>query len=257
MSLDEIRKILEERERKKQLDNTQNKKNKETSKKRTRSKKKSSGSKKPKKSEEISFNIGEMTLNIKRNIFQDLLQTMWQIDKPIHSELDKTVMKYFDSAKNQLPLKFDRQKLYQKIRQNSYFQLSHSQRIPYHEIRQNWQTLIQPYPDLKMPSPRKEFVQLIKNSLKSRWVHQDGTPLSEGEFQILYRLEREPKAIERMVEYLENNWMEFVKEESFQYFVQNLRINIAKIIKEELLKHFRVSKPAKNEEPQVIETSEI
>lgn len=136
--------------------------------------------------------------------------------------------------KNQLRLKFDRQLLYQRIRNESYFQLTSDLRIPYSNFRKNWQQLIKPYPELKMSSPRKEFVQLIKNSLKSRWVHEDGTPLSEGEFQILYRLEREPKAIERIVEYLESNWLNFIIKKDLEIFIREIRRSITKIIKESL-----------------------
>jgi len=86
-----------------------------------------------------------------------------------------------------------------------------------------------------VPGKRKEFVQFLTNHYKPNWVKSNGTPLSEEEFQILYRLEREPRAIERIIEFIEGNYFNFVQKDSMEEFLNKIRTLVAKIIKDQLL----------------------
>ncbi|WP_457558082.1 hypothetical protein [Candidatus Harpocratesius sp.] len=229
MSLDEIQRILEERAKADKI-----KKKSHRKKKATKKKTPPISTKKKQDKASIMLQIGNLNVQIDKKTLETLFQKIWELDLAENFELDDAIYSYFNSSKDRIRLKFDRKLLYQRIRNESFFQLSSDLRISYFEFRKNWQHLIKPYPELKMSSPRKEFVQLIKNNLKSRWVHEDGTQLSEGEFQILYRLEREPKAIERIIEYLETHWLNFIEKKDLEIFMREIRQSITKIIKESL-----------------------
>lgn len=239
MSLDEIQRMLDAQK-------------KAAKKKQAKSKKKRSSSAKSKSTsqfaESLEFSIGAFQAHITKPILEELLQNIWNMDQLDQQPLDDAIYAYFSNEKDQIRLHFDRKKMYKQIRDRAFFQLSPDTRVSYYDFRKNWQSLILPYPKLHLSSPRKEFVQYIKNSLKSRWVYQDGTPLSEGEFQILYRLEREPKAIERLVEYLESNWLAFLKKEDLELLIRDIRLSITKIIKEKLLEPKTPNKVSNSEE---------
>jgi hypothetical protein len=138
-------------------------------------------------------------------------------------------------------------KLYSKIRDNVFFILNSGKRIPYNEFRQSWQQYVGPGLDIDFNPKRREFVQLLTNRFKPLWVDSEGIPLSEGLFQMLYRIEREPKAIERLFEFLEESYFNVMNDQDKRAFFTKIRIQITKIIKEDLLDFINLTKGNANQ----------
>ena len=84
-------------------------------------------------------------------------------------------------------------------------------------------------------SGRKEFVKFLTNKYKMNWVSKDGNLLKEGTFQMLYRMEREPKAIERIAQEISYNYKNLIDQGHLRSYLYQFRKSITKLIKDQLL----------------------
>jgi hypothetical protein len=247
MSLDEIRRQLEEKKQreieKKQKDQERAKAKKlakENQLKETRRVENSIDS-------SIQGNIGSVKILFTQDLLNLILQKIWDLDKTENSVLDNAIIDLIQKRPADFRVNMDITKLYSKIRENVFFVLNSGKRVPYNEFRQSWQQYVGSGLDIDFNPKRREFVQLLTNRFKPHWVDSEGIPLSEGLFQMLYRIEREPKAIERLFEFLEESYFNVMNDQDKRAFFNKIRIQITKIIKEELLDFINLTKGNTNQ----------
>jgi hypothetical protein len=242
MALDELRR---QREEKKRLENEKKRKTADAKKQRQEKEKK------PKEintesvrttNPSIQGQIGQVSISFTQNLLNLILQKIWSLDNYQNPALDLAILELFKKNANDFKIDFDTRKLFTQIHEQVFFVLNSGSRIPYLKFRQTWQQHCGPGLDIDFNPKRKEFIQLLTNRFKPHWVDNDGNPLSEGAFQMLYRIEREPKAIERLFEYLHDHLLDLVKDTEFQDFLMRQRRIIAKLIKEDLLNLLNISK---------------
>ena len=186
-------------------------------------------------SDSIQANIGDLTLLLTQQHVNDLLAKIWNLDFHTYKELDLAIRKYFDEEGKRQKILLDKSAIIDSIRSTAFFKFPDGNMLSYNTFRQDWQYYVGPDKPLNLPGKRKEFVQFLTNHYKPNWVKSNGTCLTEEEFQILYRLEREPRSIERILEYIEANYFTFVQKDSMEEYLTKIRVTIAKIIKDQLL----------------------
>ena len=218
MSLDEAKRRLEILKQEMEKKKKQKTKSKKTSKKAT----------------SLDSKIGDLEVSISKQMLDMLFKKIWSLDTNQNIELDAQMMEIYQQEIGQHPLLIDSQKLFNSIRDNSYFKLESGKLLSYKEFRQTWQSYCGSG-KMYILSGRKEFVKFLTNKYKMNWVTSDGKSLKEGTFQMLYRLEREPKAIERIVQEISFNQHKFIDEKTLENYIFQFRKSITKLIKEQLL----------------------
>jgi len=231
MSLDETRKRLEELKR---LEEEKKKRKKERAK---RSPEDGGGGREPRspKGGQIQGKIGSVAISFTPELLDQMLAKIWTLDNLQNPGLDHALLDSIQAHPGDFALPLDAQKFFVKARENVFFKLSDQKRIGYQEFRQTWQQYCGPGMEVEFHPRRMEFTQLFTNRYKWRWVDAAGAPLSEGMFQMLYRIEREPKALERLVGLLQENYLAIASGPELQAFLAGLRARIARLIKEDLL----------------------
>lgn len=202
----------------------------------------------------IQGHIGSVKISFTQELLNQILQKIWDLDKFENASLDNTIIDLIQKRPTDYKVNVDKTKLFAKLRENVFFVLNSGKRIPYSEFRQTWQQYVGTGLDIDFNPKRREFVQLLTNRFKPHWVDGEGIPLSEGLFQMLYRIEREPKAIERLFEFLEESYFNLMAEQDKRAFFNKIRIQITKIIKEELLDFINLQKG--NLKPNLDKSSE-
>lgn len=181
----------------------------------------------------IQGSIGSLNVILTQEIVNQLLQKIWIMDDLENSAIDDQILKMIKEHPSEFKLPFESQKLIQQAREKTFFMVDSSKKLPYREFRQSWQQYCGPGLPIDFDPQRREFTQLLTNKYKQHWVDEKGIPLSEGMFQMLYRMEREPKAIERLFELIQNSYMELMSETELRTYFKHLRKNIAKIFKDQ------------------------
>lgn len=182
----------------------------------------------------LESKIGDIDVAISKQILDLLLEKIWTLDNSNNDELDISIKKIYQTEIGQHPLLIDSQKLFNSVREQAFFKLNSGKLLPYNEFRQTWQNYCGEGKMFSL-SGRKEFVKFLTNKYKLNWVDQNGYLLKEGTFQILYRLEREPKAIERIAQEISYNYGSLIDEKRLDNYLFQFRKAITKLIKEELL----------------------
>ncbi|UYP47254.1 hypothetical protein NEF87_003539 [Candidatus Lokiarchaeum ossiferum] len=222
MSLDEAKRKLE------QLKLEMEEKKKKGNKTKAKPKKTKS------KSSSLESKIGEMDVAISKQILDLLLDKIWTLDNIENEALDKDIKEIYQNEIGQHPLLVDSQKLFSLVRDQSFFKLRSGKLLSYNEFRQTWQNYCGAG-KMYILSGRKEFVKFLTNKYKMNWVDQNGQLLKEGTFQLLYRLEREPKAVERIAQEISYNYNLLIDDKRLDNYLFQFRKAITKLIKKELL----------------------
>jgi len=231
MSLDKIRQQLEERKRAEQIKLVQE----EERKKRRKENKQIQKSERTEDSPSLQGNIGSLSISFSQELLNRILSEVWELDNSVNTSLDSAIYDFFAQHPVEIKMPIDKRRFFTKIRNDVFFVLNSGKRMKYEEIRMTWQAYCGHGMDIDFKNQRKEFVQLFTNRFKAHWVDGNGFPLSEGLFQLLYRIEREPKAIDRIFDFIDDSYPELINEQELRTYLTHLRFRIAKIIKEELL----------------------
>jgi hypothetical protein len=247
MSLDELRKKQEELRLQKAREEEERKKKREDAKKRQKERKTdvnsiqrtSSGA----RSGDLQGNIGSFSISFTQELLNSLLQKIWYVDSLENTSVDNQLITYLQTHPSEFDLRIDTQSMLNKARKHVFFVTNNGDRIPYDEFRQRWMDFWQELTYEYTPK-RKEFVQLLTNRFKNRWVDQDGHHLSEEIFQLLYRMEREPRAVERLLGFTQSNLIEVIPERDLRTFITRIRALVSKTIKEDLLNLLELTKTA-------------
>lgn len=177
--------------------------------------------------------IGSLNVILSQEIVNQLLEKIWNMDDIDNPSIDEQIIKMVKEHTSEFKLPFESQKLIQHARDRTFFMINSTKKLSYREFRQNWQLYCGPGLPIDFDPQRREFTQLLTNKFKQHWVDEKGLPLSEGMFQMLYRMEREPKAIERLFELVQNSYIELMSEVELSAYFKRIRKNIAKIFKDQ------------------------
>jgi hypothetical protein len=244
MSMDEMR-------RKRQLLEDQRKKKEEEKKRRKAARRKGTSGKTSAGSNLITemeaVIAGNMKLHITPTHINNILTHIWKLDDYSNDALDTTIANNFETQALQYRLPLDKSMIINQIRSQAYFKPPSEFPIPYTEFKMKWRDYVGENKEIEYKGSRKEFVQLMTNRYKNYWVQSNGNPLPEDVFQLLYRLEREPKAMERIFEYMEANYFSLIKDDTLGQFLRQMRINISKIIKEQLMNLVNTPSPGEKQ----------
>jgi len=183
----------------------------------------------------IMSNIGDISIQVSKPYIDGLFQKIWTLDLYDNKEIDEKMMEVFKAEARQFPIQLDKALIFQTVRNNAFFKLKDGKLIPYETFRQKWNAYVTSGQLPALGGKRKEFIQFMTNKFKTNWVNGQGIMLSEEEFQILYRLEREPKGMERIFDYIEDNFFRLIESKAMDSYLKQMRMAIAKILKDELM----------------------